>query len=146
MSIYRAACGGDLSPSESLGGISEVVLPSLSRTLTFREGYAGREGRWPKHEELTASPGTASLGIETREGLPVGGSRGTGWHTLSPPTGGSPNQQCLQTIWRMTGPRWVSGAQGCTEYITHVTRSLTLGDKWRAAAVCQMSTVCCDPT
>ena len=48
---------------------------------------------------------------------------------LSPPTGGSPNQQCLQTIWRVAGPRWVSGAQGCTEYITHVAPSLTLGDK-----------------
>lgn len=44
----------------------------------FREGYAGREGKCPKHEELIASPGTASLGIETREGLLVGGSRGTG--------------------------------------------------------------------
>lgn len=72
----------------------------------FREGYAEREGKCPEHE-LTASPGTASLGIETREGLLVGGSRGTGWHMFSTPTGGSPNQQSLQTVWRVAGPRWV---------------------------------------
>lgn len=27
-----------------------------------------------------------------------------------------------------------------------LTPSLTLGDKWGAAAICQMSTVCCDLT
>lgn len=96
----------------------------------FREGYAGREGKCPKHEELIASPGTASLGIETREGLLVGGSRGTGVAHAQYTHWGQPKP--AKSANSLEGGRAMVGQRCPGMHRVHhpLTPSLTLGDKW----------------